>query len=98
MMWSMRTTTFICLVFLTFVAPLAQDDIAEEEQEIRRYMVEMIIFKYAQEVAPGSEIFPADKPVIPDPVLDDESLLLDSRCCLKKSRSKRFRDDCATSS
>ncbi len=77
MMRSMRTTTFICLILLTFAAPLAQDDLAEEEQEIRRYMVEMIIFKYAQEVAPGSEIFPGDKPIVPDPVLDDESLLLE---------------------
>ena len=77
MMRIMKTTTFICLMLLSFVAPLAQDDIAEEEQEIRRYSVEMIIFKYAQEVAPGSEIFPADKPIIDDPVFEDESLPLE---------------------
>lgn len=75
MMRSMRTTTFICLMFLPFVAVQAQDELVEEEREIRRYTVEMIIFKYAQAVAPGSEIFPTDKPIIPDPVLDDESLL-----------------------
>jgi len=77
MMRIMKTTTFICLTLLSFVAPLAQDDISEEEQEIRRYSVEMIIFKYAQEVAPGSEIFPADKPIIDGPVFEDESLPLE---------------------
>ncbi len=77
MMRSMRTTTLICLTFLPFVALQAQDDIAEEEQEIRRYTVEMIIFKYAQDVAPGTEIFPADRPIIEDPGLEDESLLLE---------------------
>lgn len=75
MMRFMKITTLIFLVFLPFAALLAQDDIAEEEQEIRRYTVEMIIFKYAQEVTPGSEIFPADKPVIDEAVLEDKSLL-----------------------
>ena len=70
----MKTTILICLMFLPFVALQAQDDIAEEEQEIRRYAVEMIIFKYAQEVASGSEIFPADRPMIDDPGFEDESL------------------------
>lgn len=75
MMRFMKVKTLIFLVFLPFAALHAQDDIAEEEQEIRRYSVEMIIFKYAQEVAPGSEIFPADRPVIDEPLLEDESLL-----------------------
>jgi hypothetical protein len=76
MMRFMKATTLIFLVFLPFAALQAQNDIGEEEQEIRRYSVEMIIFKYAQEVEPGSEIFPADRPpVIDTPVLDDEPLL-----------------------
>lgn len=75
MMRFMRTTTLIFLVFLPFAALQAQDDTPEEEQEIRRYSVEMIIFKYAQEVAPGSEIFPAETPVVDEPVVEDESLL-----------------------
>ena len=46
MMQFMKTTILICLIFLPFVALQAQDDIAEEEQEIRRYAVEMIILCY----------------------------------------------------
>jgi len=77
MMCFVKTTTLICLMSLPLVPLQAQEDIAEEEREIRRYAVEMIIFKYAQEVATGSEIFPADRPIIDDPGLDDESLLLE---------------------
>ncbi|MDJ0712010.1 MAG: CsiV family protein [Woeseiaceae bacterium] len=33
-----------------------------EEEEIRRYTIEVIVFRYAQEVATGSEVFPPDKP------------------------------------
>ena len=77
MMRFMKTTTLIFLMFLPFVALQAQDELVEEEREIRRYTVEMIIFKYAQEVAPGSEIFPADRPNIEDPGLGDESLLFE---------------------
>ena len=75
MMRFMRTTTLICMMFLPFAATQAQDEPVEEEREIRRYTVEMIIFKYAQEVATGSEIFLPDKAVIVDPVLDDAPLL-----------------------
>lgn len=71
----MHKTILICLVLLPFAAAHAQDEAIEEEQEIRRYTVEMIIFEYAQEVATGSEIFPGDRPTIDDPVFDDESLL-----------------------
>ncbi|MBT8090899.1 MAG: peptidoglycan binding protein CsiV [Gammaproteobacteria bacterium] len=71
----MKTAAMIGLVFLPFVAAQSQDDIAGEEQEIRRYAVEVIIFKYAQEVAPGSEIFPADEPILEDPGQEDDSSL-----------------------
>lgn len=68
---SMRTTTVLLLILLPFVALQAQDLVLEEEEEIRRYTVEIIIFKYAQEVATGSEIFPADEPVPEILPLDD---------------------------
>lgn len=68
---SMRTTTVLLLILLPFVALRAQDLVLEEEEEIRRYTVEIIIFKYAQEVATGSEIFPADEPVPEILPLDD---------------------------
>jgi len=71
MMRSMRTTTILLLILLPFVTLQAQDIVLEEEEEIRRYTVEMIIFKYAQEVATGSEVFPADEPVPEFLPLDD---------------------------
>ncbi len=61
--------TLIALPLLT-AAAMAQETLdaeAVEEEEIRRYTVEMIIFSYAQDVATGSEIFVADEP----PLLED---------------------------
>lgn len=51
------------LLPLMATAALGQDIAAEEEQpEIRRYTVEMIIFSYSQSVSAGSEIFVPDEP------------------------------------
>ncbi len=58
--------TLIALPLLA-AAALAQETLdAEvvEEEEIRRYTVEMIIFSYAQDVSTGSEIFVADEPFV----------------------------------
>jgi hypothetical protein len=55
----------------------AQDDLAEETLEIRRYTVEMIIFRYAQDVSTGSEIFDLEKRAEPDLTLDEEPVLID---------------------
>ena len=56
----------ISLVSLAMCLPvMAQEflgDVEPEEPEVRRYSVEVIIFRYAQEVSTGSEIFPRDKP------------------------------------
>jgi len=62
MMRAMRTITPLFLLILLPLAAGAQDDVTEELEEIRRYTIEMIIFKYAQSVSTGSEIFPADEP------------------------------------
>ena len=45
--------------------PFDQELPIEEAPAVRRYTVEVVIFTYAEDVAVGSEIFPADKPVIP---------------------------------
>ena len=46
---------------------IAQDDpILEEEEEIRRYTVELIVFSYAENVSVGTEIFPPDEPIVDD--------------------------------
>jgi len=67
----MRTTTVLLLILLPFVTLPAQEIALEDEPEIRRYTVEIIIFKYAQEVATGSEVFPPDEPLIDPSLLDD---------------------------
>jgi hypothetical protein len=59
----MRIITALILMLLLTTPAAAQDDVVEEVEEIRRYTVEMIIFKYAQDVATGTEIFPGDEPV-----------------------------------
>ena len=68
----------ICsLLSLLLLAPaLAQQPEAEladtEEEEIRRYTVEVIVFRYAQEVATGSEVFVPDQPEPePEPELEE---------------------------
>ncbi len=51
----------------------AQDALEEEDiPEVRRYTVEMIIFKYEQNVATGSEVFVPDEPPPIDPLLAGE--------------------------
>lgn len=63
------------LLSLLLLAPaLAQmpeaDEVDTEEQEIRRYAVEVIVFRYAQEVSTGSEVFLPDEPE-PVPPLEE---------------------------
>lgn len=69
-------------LLLLSTAVLAQDATLEEEQpEVRRYTVELIIFSYAQNVSAGTEIFVPDEPPPIDPLLDeallDEEMLAD---------------------
>jgi hypothetical protein len=52
----------------------AQDAIEAETPDVRRYTVEMIIFKYAQDVSVGSEVFVADPPPSTDPLNLDTAL------------------------
>jgi len=59
---SMKKLTYSLLSLLLILPAVAQepaDDI--EEQEIRRYTVEIIVFKYAEDVSSGSEVFLGDK-------------------------------------
>ncbi len=76
-MRSMRISTALFLILLPIMAVRAQDEVTDEVPEIRRYTVEMIIFKYAQDVSTGTEIFPPDKPVAPDPIPDDEARVVE---------------------
>lgn len=72
-----RTLTTLLLTIPVVLAAQAQDDLDIEMPEIRRYTVEIIVFRYAQEVSAGSEIFAPDKTLIDDPITDDESLVID---------------------
>ena len=67
----MKKRVFLLLLPLMAAGALAQDTIEEDEQlDVRRYTVEIIIFSYAQSVSTGSEIFPPDLP--PDvEIMDD---------------------------
>ena len=63
------------LAGLALLAPAAAQD-SGDEPEIRRYTVEVIIFRYAQDVGTGNEIFPPDEPetiVFGDRMLTDEA-------------------------
>lgn len=52
-----RFNRLIFLALLPVTAVDAQETLFAEEEEIRRYTVEMIIFRYAQDVGVGNEIF-----------------------------------------
>lgn len=72
MRYGMHRLTALFLMLLPMVAAQGQDLLATEEQEeIRRFTVEMIIFKYAQEVSTGSEIFVADQVVANEALLEE---------------------------
>ncbi len=63
----MRKLTISLLSLAMFLPATAQEflgdvDMEPDEPEIRRYTVEVIVFRYAQEVMTGSEIFPHDEP------------------------------------
>lgn len=72
----MRISLAILLSLLPALATLqAQDGLDEETVEIRRYTVEMIVFRYSQQVSAGSEKFDLQKQAMPEP--DDEAVIID---------------------
>jgi len=78
----MRRLTISLLSLLVFLPAAAQErlgDIVVEEPEIRRYTVEVIIFRYAQDVSTGSEIFPPDEPPVELSVEDEDTVFADAR-------------------
>ncbi|NNC56429.1 MAG: hypothetical protein HKO12_02645 [Woeseiaceae bacterium] len=91
MMRLMRmTTTWLLILILPLATAQAQDAGLEEEAEIRRYTVEMIVFKYAEEVSTGTEIFPGDTPPRSDSLLEEASL--PSETVLREVVPVRIRD------
>lgn len=53
----MNSRVPLLLLTLLATATAAQDVVNDENVELRRYSVEMIIFSYAQDVGTGSEVF-----------------------------------------
>jgi hypothetical protein len=74
MIHCMKKRIFLLLLPLMAAGALAQVTIEDDEQlDVRRYTVEIIIFSYAQSASTGSEIFPPDLP--PDvEIMDDNPL------------------------
>jgi hypothetical protein len=67
----MRTIVTLLLLVLPILSVDAQDLTADPEQEIRRYTVEMIVFRYAEDIGSGGEIFVGDP--LPVESLTDET-------------------------
>ena len=67
-------TKLTALLASLLLAPLAQsqdaysDPDAAAEEPVRRYTVEVIIFRYADSVSAGSEVFVPDPPPEPEPI------------------------------
>ena len=70
-----------CLLSLLLILPaVAQEPVDDiEEQEIRRYTVEIIVFKYAEDLSAGSEVFLGDRIRIDETPFEDELELLELR-------------------
>ncbi len=68
-----RLTLLLATVLLLPLAE-AQDTPLDEQPEIRRYTVEIIVFSYNEDISTGTEIFTADAPDYPDTLsrLDNE--------------------------
>jgi hypothetical protein len=69
----MKRLLSLFAVMLTATPVIAQDEplLEEEQEEIRRYTVEIIIFSYAQDVATGTEVFVPDVIEVEEPLLEE---------------------------
>ena len=78
----MKRITTLLIAAICFTSALGQDDLPEEvveEEEIRRYTVEVIVFSYEEGVSVGTEIFlPDEPPPEPELLFDEEGNLVDA--------------------
>ncbi|MDH3275013.1 MAG: peptidoglycan binding protein CsiV [Gammaproteobacteria bacterium] len=94
----MKVLTTILFLSMAPSISIAQDDqILEEEEEIRRYTVELIVFSYAQNVSVGTEIFPRDEPIVDDVLSPDyegaiESDLISENPAIREETALSDRD------
>lgn len=71
----LRITTGVLATLLTLPLFAQDDPTAGEDVEIRRYTAEVIVFRYAQDVSVGSEVFLPDR--AEDAEIPGEDLLID---------------------
>ncbi len=71
----MQRLTLLLLLTLSWSIAAAQAPTTDEEPEVRRYAVEIVIFVYAEDIFVGTEVFVPDRPPAEEPidvVSDDE--------------------------
>lgn len=84
----MKNTTLAValLTLLTNAAAQVSDDTSAQEV-LRQYTVEIIIFRYAQSVSAGTEVFPPDAPVLFDEFALDDTALLEAAAAPRDVKS-----------
>ncbi len=91
----MLRVTISLLALLAFLPASAQErlgDLEIEEPEVRRYTVEVIVFRYAQDVSTGSEVFPPDEPPVTLPPGEEGIALADTLPQLVEARPEPLPD------
>ena len=89
----MKKLTHSLLSLLLILPAMAQEPVDDiQEQEIRRYTVEIIVFKYAEDVSAGSEVFLGDKIEIEETAIEDELEFLELRPLRSLDELNRLRD------
>ncbi len=71
----MQRLTLPLLLTLSWSIAAAQAPPIDEELEVRRYAVEIVIFRYAEDISVGTERFVPDRPLAEEPIdliSDDE--------------------------
>src|SRR5210317_1628947 len=89
----MKKLTHSLLSLLLILPAMAQEPVDDiQEQEIRRYTVEIIVFRYAEDVSAGSEVFLGDKIEIEETAMEDELEFLELRPLRSLDELNRLRD------
>ena len=74
----MRRLMTIAVMTLLSAPASGQDVLVDEEPEIRRYTVEVIIFRYTEDASVGTEVFLPDVPVVEEFEVEPEYVFGDT--------------------
>lgn len=77
----MQRLTLLLLLTLSWLIAAAQAPTIDEELKVRRYAVEIVIFRYAEDISVGTERFVPDMPPAEEPidVISDDDFRGDDR-------------------